>query len=261
MDLAYGLTLLVDILTFAMLLMALRITSAKAVGTMIWLYQVQSAILALVTLLTAVEPAPGSNAFFGRPSVALVLILPLVLAVSIEALLARATVLETPPKLGIRDRVNYWLHDLPRQARPIWLEHSASRRSRTASLVFGLILTAAAYVVAFKLVGVQFASVETPTVRIDFNSLAVSLALLLVGLSTMSRKEDIISQVMGLLVMEHGMFLAGIKVIIVPSLALIFVLSLFVYIIITLTILVYLLPELHRASGTIEVSEQRQLKG
>jgi hydrogenase-4 membrane subunit HyfE len=257
MNPANALPLIVNILAFAMLLMALGIASAKTVGAMIRLYQAQSAMLALVTLLTAVEPTSESNTLFGRPSVALVLILPLVLAVSIEALLARATV---PTSLTLRDRIDYWLRDLPRQARPIWLEHGASRRSQMGSVAFNLILTAAAYVVAFKLVGVEPALGEA-TILIDFNSLAVSLALLLVGLSTLSRKEDIISQITGLLVMEHGMFLAAIKVIVVPSLAIIFVISLFVYIIITLTILVYLLPELHRASGTIEVSEQQELKG
>jgi hydrogenase-4 membrane subunit HyfE len=186
-DLADRLTSIVDILTFFMLLMALSIASAKTVGAMIRLYQAQSAMLALVTLLTAVEPASDSNTLFGRPSVALVLILPLVLAVSIEALLARATV---PTSLTLRDRIDYWLRDLPRQARPIWLEHGASRRSQIGSVVFNLILTAAAYVVAFKLVGVEPALGEA-TVLIDFNSLAVSLALLLVGLSTLSRKGDI----------------------------------------------------------------------
>ena len=66
---------------------------------------------------------------------------------------------------------------------------------------------------------------------------------------------------MGLLVMEHGLFLAAVKVIASPSVAIQFVISLFLYIIITLTILLFLLPELHRISGSIEVKDQQQLKG
>jgi hypothetical protein len=40
-----------------------------------------------------------------------------------------------------------------------------------------------------------------------------------------------------------------------------FVVSLFLYILITLVILVILLPELHERSATIEVADQRELRG
>jgi hydrogenase-4 membrane subunit HyfE len=250
MDFNELLVQIVNILAFAMVVMALGIATVKTVREMIRFYQVQSLTLALVTLLTAAEPVTEF-------SVAFVGVLPLGVAISIEALLARATV----PGPGHLERQSwreyfiYWLRVLPRQANPIWLEHRASQSNPILRLVLNLGLTVVAYVIAFSLVGGSASQV------IDPESLAVSMALVLLGLFTMSSEQDIISQIMGLLVMEHGMFLAAIKVITIPSLAIIFVISLFLYLIVTLTILIYLLPELHRASGSIEVEEQEQLKG
>ncbi len=245
------LRLIINILTFVMLLMALGISSAKIIPQMIRFYQIQSALLALIILLRAFEPdRVNVENFF-------LMLLPLILVFSIEPLLARATV-ATPAQqksavtTTFRQKITYWMHDTPAQAIPIWLKHSAPQQGRVISLIINLTLTIAAYIVAFGLM-----KNNDPKT----NSLAVSMALLLLGLFTMGRKEDIISQIMGLLMMEHGMFLAAIEVILLPKLAFIFVISLFLYIIITLTILVFLLPELHRKSGTIEIDEQKQLKG
>lgn len=265
MSLTDILPFVVGILAFTMLLMALGISSAKTVKQMIQFYQTQSVILAVVTLLTAVEPDPVSGIPFARLNIAYLMFVPLLLFVTVEVLLARATVPDPSNQLSSATptgwkRIYYWLRELrelPRQANPIWLEHGAPRRNQIHSLAFNLVLTIIAYIIASRLVGGS----QPTQVGIDPHSLAVSIALLLVGLFTMSRKQDIISQIMGLLVMEHGMFLAAIKVITFPGLALIFVISLFLYIIITLTILVYLLPELHHTSGTIDIEDQQQLKG
>ncbi len=244
------LRLIINILTFMMLLMALGISSAKIIPQMIRFYQIQSVLLAIIIFLRAFEP--------GRVNVEnfFLMLLPLILVFSIEPLLARATVAtptqqKTAVTTTLRQTIAYWTRDIPAQAIPIWLKHSVPQQGRVISLIVNLTLTIAAYIVAFSLMKDSAKA----------NSLAVSMALLLLGLFTMGRKEDIISQIMGLLMMEHGMFLAVIEVIRIPSLAFIFVISLFLYIIITLTILVFLLPELHRSSGTIEIDEQKQLKG
>lgn len=92
-------------------------------------------------------------------------------------------------------------------------------------------------------------------------SLAVAVSLLLLGIFTMINRQDLISQVIGLLVMDHGLFLAAVRVIYWRSLIPVFVISLMLYILITLVILVVLLPELHELSSTIEVGEQNQLRG
>jgi hydrogenase-4 membrane subunit HyfE len=76
----------------------------------------------------------------------------------------------------------------------------------------------------------------------------------------MSNKRDIVAQVIGLLVMEHGLFLAAVRVA-PPALATLFVVSLFCYVLVTLTILLWILPALHRASRSIQLSKHSQLRG
>ncbi len=242
---------IINILTFVMLLMALGISSAKVIPQMIRFYQIQSALLAFIILLRAFGPDRVSVENF------FLMLLPLILVFSIKPLLARATVTAPTQQKAVatttlRQKITYWMRDIPAQAIPIWLKHSVPQQGQVISLIINLTLTIAAYIVAFGLM--QNSNPKT-------NSLAVSMALLLLGLFTMGSKEDIISQIMGLLMMEHGMFLAAIEVILLPNLAFIFVISLFLYIIISLTILVFLLPELHRKSGTIKIGEQKQLKG
>ncbi len=237
-----------------MLLMALGISSAKIVPQMIRFYQIQSVLLAFIIVLQAFDATQENSSQVNIENFFLML-LPLILAVSIEPLLARATVAApTQKKSTIAATLRQFIHWKRNiaQATPIWLKHSAPQKGRVRSLIITLTLTVIAYIIAFGLI-------EGNVSRA--NSLAVSMTLLLLGLFTMGQKEDIISQIMGLLMMEHGMFLAAIEVIILPDLALIFVISLFLYIIITLTILVYLLPELHRSSGSIEIEDQKQLKG
>ncbi len=238
---------LVGILIFVMVIMALGIATVRTIKEMIQFYQIQSLILALVTLLTQ----QGLSVF--------VAVLPVGLALSIQALLARATLPETRrAEQAERNLWHYWFQTLPNQATPIWQGRRAARSQPLFRLLLNLGFTAGAYAIAFSLAAPQSGSEDF---AIDRWSLAASMALVLLGLFMMSNKQDIISQIMGLLVMEHGMFLAAIKVITFSSLAIIFVISLFLYIIVTLTILIFLLPELHHASGSIEVEEQKQLKG
>jgi hydrogenase-4 membrane subunit HyfE len=77
----------------------------------------------------------------------------------------------------------------------------------------------------------------------------------------MISQRDLISQILGLLVMDHGLFLATVWVTTLPSLIPTFIISLFLYILITLVILMILLPELHAQSKTINVAEQNELQG
>lgn len=95
------------------------------------------------------------------------------------------------------------------------------------------------------------------------HSLAVAVTLLLLGIYTMITRQDLISQVIGLLVMDHGLFLAAMRVVPTDLLVLIpaFAVSLVLYILITVLILIVLLPQLQQASNTLEVSEQSELKG
>jgi len=88
----------------------------------------------------------------------------------------------------------------------------------------------------------------------------VSLALLGQGLFTMINKQDIVAQIVGLLVIDHALLLAA--VLLAPAgLAPTLVLGLLFYVVVTLTILVWILPALHRTSDSIEVAANSVLRG
>jgi hydrogenase-4 membrane subunit HyfE len=244
---------IIGALSFVMLILAFRITTAQTVYYMIPLYRFQSWFLALVTLLVALTPTEERN--LPHLIVGPFVVIPLILAYVIEPLLAQATAQED---VTVQQRFRRLLTREDRQearrlALPVWLQSRPAQRGALLTLSIDLVVILLAYAIAFGLLG--------ETYPVQANSLAISIALLLLGLSAMTNKQDIISQVMGLLVMEHGMFLAGINVIAIPPVTAIIVFGLMVYIIVTLIILVVLLPELHRLSDSIEIEDQEQLKG
>ena len=93
--------------------------------------------------------------------------------------------------------------------------------------------------------------------------LTVSLSLHLVGLYIMTAKSDLISQTVGLLVMDHGLYLAIIKIVAVPVPALSFVFGLWCYTVITFVILVYMVPQIRRREGIdlAAIARESNLKG
>ena len=242
--------LLVEVLAYIMLGLAFMISIGRSVRQMIPLYQAQSIMLALVTVLTALEIENGG---FPRLPVLPFTIIPLLLAWMIQPMLAQATV---PADVTVRERLRRlfsprFRQEVLRMALPSWLEHRSLRSGSVVLILLDLILMVLAFVIAFSLIEVSRQA----------SILAITLSLLLLGLTAMANKQDIISQIMGLLVMEQGMFLAAIQVLAIPSVMIVVVVSIFVYIFITLTILIFLLPELHQISGSVEIEDQKQLKG
>jgi hydrogenase-4 membrane subunit HyfE len=77
--------------------------------------------------------------------------------------------------------------------------------------------------------------------------LVVSLTLHLLGLYMIAYKQDLISQTVGLLVMDHGLYLAVVKIVELPVPGLLFVIGLWFYTFITLFILYFLVPQVRRS--------------
>jgi len=253
---------LVILLSYLMVIMALLISASTTLKQMVKLYQAQSWVLTFVVLLTSLEPGQF------RLAVALLALLPATLAVAVAPLLGRASLIRAlpddqrnPGRSGLRARaaeLRDSLRNAPARADLIWLQHGHSRLRRGPSAAIDMMLIATAVLVAYRLArGVEGKlALDSEVVP----SLAVTIALLLQGLFTMSNKRDIIAQVIGLLVIEHGLFLAAVRI--APSaLAFLFVASLFFYVLVTLTILLWILPELHRASASIEVIDNSRLSG
>jgi hydrogenase-4 membrane subunit HyfE len=223
------------LLSYLILIMALMISASSTLKRMVTWYRAQSLVLTVVVLLTGLESGRIQGA------VAALALLPATLAVVVPPLLRRVAL--------TRERGT----DL------IWLQHGGSRLRGGQSAAVDMLLIGTAVLVAnrvFRGVGGVDAGVDSGVV----SSLAVTIALVLQGLFTMGNKRDIIAQVIGLLVIEHGLFLAAVRV--APSaLAFLFVLSLFFYLLVTLTILFWILPELYRASRSIEVEDHTRLRG
>jgi hydrogenase-4 membrane subunit HyfE len=242
------------VMSYLLIIIALWISATRTLTLMVRLYQTQALVLTIVVLITAFEPRSTVLAL------GLVAILPLALAVIVPPLLARATLDATVARSGGPDagtgRLRRWAAAQRRalnEAELIWVHHGGSRLAVSLSAGIDMFLIATAVLVGYRLSGGGSTSSVAP-------SLAVSIALLLQGLFTMINKNDIISQIIGLLVVDQGLFLAAVRVA-PPVLANLFVISLFLYVLVTLIILLWVLPGLHRTSASIEVVDNAELKG
>lgn len=242
----------------ALLVTALIITTSEPVEQIITTYQLQSWVLAGVTGLTAViKVIEGGRA---RVDVAIlilfIVVLPIMLAVFIKRLLIRVTI----PTVTGTGHVH-----MQRQAQQEWLKYKTAVNiqpwptvnTQFRDLLIFVVLVSVAFLIAFQIIAGEFPSSD----RIG---LMVSLALHLVGLYNMVVKREIISQVLGLLIMDHGLYLAVVKIVAIPVPATFFVISLYFYTLITIFILVILLPRVRDITGSIdlsEISEKSDLKG
>lgn len=256
------------IIELLMLLLALGIATVKTVRQMIRLYQFQCYLLAAIALLTIYASKIQPAWLF------VIVLIPIFLAAFIEILLAHATVSGGETGSSVTRSLFYpkaWPQTREQAAR-IWLQDRPEVRGGAWIIFVNFLLIGGAFVIA----GVLQAGAANEASRMQLNSLsksgylAVSLSLLLLGIAVMINKEDIISQIIGLLVSEHGMFLVAIRAIttasdrlanLYPTVLAFFVISLFAYTLITLILLIVLLPNLHRTSGHIEVDSQKELRG
>ena len=148
----------------------------------------------------------------------------------------------------IRDRLRY--RELERDAETEWQRRQTMQRSIGSLLLLPLLV-----LIAFL---IPYSITDTPVINFlpsERIGLAVSLALHLIGLYNMVIKRDIISQVVGLLIMDQGIYLAVVKIIEIPVPADLFVLSLYFYTLITVFILVILLPEIRAKTKSIDLTE------
>jgi len=266
-------TYLVEILSFLMLFLGLLISFSHSVYQMIPFYRWQCLCLALITWITGVDLFIGETRLPAQAGSIIFLfsLVPFVLFLLIEPLLAQATVSEGLRGLSWFLRLIHkrYRKEILYRAKIVWLSSRPASDNLVRTILVDMVLLGLAFVTSFYL----FGSLERQaSIQFSASTLAVSLSLLLLGISAMSRKEDIISQVVGLLVMEQGMFLAALRLVGdtlsgstlhdgLMQIKTVFIIGLLLYTFITLTILVYLLPELHRVSGSIDVKRQNLLKG
>jgi hydrogenase-4 membrane subunit HyfE len=265
----------IEICAFLMLIFALFIATSRTIQQMLVYYYIQSGLLTFITMLTVLESGVHGGPGFNYWMFWIVLI-PIVMAIFLEPVLVYGTLQDEVP-LGKRlARLFTWFiqrresQGLLRQVTPIWLRSQRSNRGGLVSLSIALVLMILAFGAAFNLStnpylpqGVQQISEEQFFMlgRVSTSVLAIAFSLLALGLSVMTSTEDIISMVVGMLVMYQGMFLAAVRITSRPAIANYFILGLTILIMSTLTILVFLLPGLHHRSGALDTNQQNQLKG
>jgi hydrogenase-4 membrane subunit HyfE len=247
-----------DPLEVAMIITAMIITTTDSVKKIITIYRVQSGLLATATGLTAIVKVIDGRASSKEVVILIlfIIILPVVLALAIKWLLVRATVSASADLPTIKRT---------REAEREWLTYKTvddatdqvASGTQSRDLLIFVALISLVFLIAFQII----ASTFLPSDRLG---LMVSLTLHLIGLYNMVVKRDIISQVIGLLMMDHGLYLAMVKIVAIPVPANFFVLSLYFYTLITIFILVFLLPQVRRLTGNInldKIAEQSRLEG
>ncbi len=244
------------IIEMALLLTALQITTATSVKRVILFYRVQSFLLAVIPILTAVSKIrlPGGQ-WIGILifSIILIVLLPAVLGLLIEYLLARATFSRETGKASLRLKP----HE-KEQAERIWQKRQGVVKPVRGIFVFGGLVALAAWI-SFQVIEPveNFQAAEQI-------GLMVSISLYLIGLYNTFNKGDIVSQSVGLLTMDHGMYLAVVKIVDIPFPALFFVIGLYLYTLITLAILILMLPQIshfHKSIELDEISKKSELGG
>jgi hydrogenase-4 membrane subunit HyfE len=240
-----------------LLFTALRITIGGSVKDVILAYRWQSWLLAGITGLSALVSWANLNTNHGTGSIVFLLLLivalPALLGRFIKEFLVRATI-------TLPSRRPFPTQDEVLTAERIWLRQEGKGNSVASIAVFGA-LVALAFWIAFLALPAGTFYPFTFSERIG---LMVSLSLHLVGLYNTSVKRDIISQSIGLLTMDHGLYLAVVKIVSIPVPATFFVISLYFYTLITVFLIVILLPRVRQMTGAIDldkIESESTLKG
>ncbi len=207
-----------DLMFVATALLVIAILSAS-VPVQIFLYQVLSGMLAILTLWTTLI---GGNAWG-----ILLTLVPVGFAFFIRWI---ARYIADPAKIA-----------------PLTI------RRRIACALLGLLLIILAFAVTPHL----------PTYGGESSSLrlAAALALVLVGICTWMIRKDLISQAIGLLVMDDGLLLLSESVVHRMELTSVLLVVLFLYLLVPLTCLLLVMPRLSQTTLELDVDQFRQLRG
>ena len=248
----------IPILELGILALSLFIVTTTAIDHILKAYRWQTFLLLLTALGALLQNWGQFNYPMTRYEEEFVVALmawPIFLIWIIARALTRATISENTWGLTDED----WM-DIYRA----WADASFRRGKPTpsrmgVSMIIYLFLVVFAFVVAFR-----FPPSEPVGVTGSRIGLGVAMSLEFAGLFTLISKREIISQVIGLFVMDHGMFLGIILLVPMPTPLWDFLIALYLYTFITLLLLFFLLPNLRRIKSSIDldvVKQESQLKG
>ncbi len=235
------------LLEWGLILLAYIIMTRETIEDAIFFYRLQCFTLAIATTATAIIRSTDKNYLL----FALISILPLVLLVVIRPLLMNATLYD--PDIPFMQKITS--EGFRRKVERIWKNAGGTLPTNRRDYVTLAAFLVVPILITYQLVSVQSAASVAQKELIESNGLIASLCLHLIGLYNMIVKRDIISQVLGLLIMDHGLYLAIVKIVAVPVPAFLFVIALYFYTLITVIILTLMLPNLSEATKTIDLDQ------
>ena len=142
-----------------------------------------------------------------------------------------------------------WLEE----AQKYWLIYGETRAGSVLSLAASGAFIGLSYLVAIR--------VQLPSLAPEAHvGLGAAISLLLIGLFAMINEKELPSQVVGLLIMENGLFLASAIFITNPGFLLSFWFSMATFFFITFFILWRFVPGVHSVSHSEQIGDQDSLK-
>jgi len=239
---------ILNLLEASLLLISLYIIETRTVPRAIMGYRIQAGVLAIISLFTAVPVLQEGHVILASGLV----FLPISLFSLIKYALASATI----PEFHLP-----WDKILYRKAEKLWRQ-ADFRREKEASgrtMLFYVLLALFAFIIVFRSLPLSGAMQQTQRIGV-----AVAITLQLSGLYTMLAKKDMISQVIGLLMMDHGMYLAMVRLAPFPHPGAAFLWALYFYTALTLLLLFFLVPHLGKLTGSADldlIERSSELKG
>ena len=226
------------------------ITNYQEIIPVIMSYKKQSFIVAGSIALTIVIESKMPSTIKQVVLICFAVLLPISLGLFIEWFLRRATI------FAVKDAK---LHR--ETARRIWRSQKIANPSERRKLgvdVLLIILLVISTVIPFEIIHNNREEIYQSFDKFIF------LFLYLAGLYNTTQKRDIISQTIGILTIDHGLYLAIFKFVDTPVLIIWFVVSLYAYTLITLVMLWIIIPRVRRESGSLDLTEianQSSLEG
>lgn len=208
-----------NLFMFGIIIMAFVMITAKRIGSLITAFSLQSFFLFLLTFTAAVT----------EQNIELYIVASLILIIKVA--LAPFFLRRIVRKIGVSENLGLILNPL-------------------LSLAAALILTYASYLLARKVMPPQSAFV---------NPLALSLSVILTGLLLMVIRLKAVSQIIGLLVMENGTFLAA--VVLCGSMPFLIEITIFFDIFMLVIILGIFVYKINQLFTHIDVDKLKVLKG
>lgn len=209
-----------QLLGIALLLTAFWMLGARRIASYISAYAVQSVVIAAVALVVGLATADVN------------LYVVAVLTVLVKAVAIRQLLRAVERRLQAKVEIE------PRWSKPV-------------SLLIGIVLVVFSFAIS--------PTIVVPGTFLNEPPLAISMALVLIGLYLISSRRHVVTQIIGLLSIENGLFTGAIAI--AYGMPLIVEFGILFDVLVAVIVLVLLVSMIHRAIVSADTGELRRLRG